>query len=665
MDIPLLPDIVAIFCLSIGVLLVCHQIKIPPIVGFLLTGVLCGPTALGLVQNPHAVELLAEIGVVLLLFSIGLEMSGEELMRLKRPVFVGGTAQVVLTIGAFMGLGVLIGQTWQESMMYGFLASLSSTAIVLSRLQQKAQSESPQGRLDFSVLIFQDIAVVPMMLAIPILAGRGDTDLGGMLVSAGRTLVILVGGWLLARHVVPRVMQLVLRTRSKELMLMTVLGLCFAIALGTASLGLSLALGAFLAGLLLSGSEYSLNVLEGILPFKDVFTSLFFISVGMLLDVDFLVHHLDKVFLFAALLILLKSVLSLPPMLLVGYPLRVSILAAMSLAQIGEFSFVLASSAVNGGLMDDDAYQMFLAASIVTMILTPTVMEAAPKVASFVSRYLHLPIDEEAAAPKDESLKDHLIIVGFGVGGKHLARTAREAGIPYVILEMNPDTVSRYGGKEPIHGGDASKPLVLEHFGIRNARVIAVVISDPSAVRAITAVARKLNPKVHIVVRTRFLGEVDALRRLGANDVIPEDFETSIEVFSRVLGYYLVPRQTIERFVNSIRHEYYNMARQLRMTGMDLPSLADEVLTGLEVVACKVEPGCALDGKRLTDTSLRRKYGVTVVGIRHAGQLIPSPGGDAFLHGDDTVFLFASPASLTTVMPFFHADPEPEKAEDL
>ena len=382
-------------------------------------------------------------GVVLclLLFSIGLEMSGEELMRLKRPVFVGGTAQVVLTVGAFLCLGVLTGQTWQQSMMYGFLASLSSTAIVLSRLQQKAQSESPQGRLDFSVLIFQDIAVVPMMLAIPILAGRGDTDLGGMLVSAGRTLVILVGGWVLARHVVPRIMQLVLRTRSKELMLMTVLGLCFAIALGTASLGLSLALGAFLAGLLLSGSEYSLNVLEGILPFKDVFTSLFFISVGMLLDVGFLVHHLDKVFLFAALLIFLKSILSLPPMLLVGYPLRVSILAAMSLAQIGEFSFVLARSAVNSGLMDNDGYQMFLAASIVTMMLTPTVMEIAPKVASFVSRHMHMPVDEEAAAQRDESLKDHLIIVGFGVGGKHLARTAREAGIPYVILEMNPDTL--------------------------------------------------------------------------------------------------------------------------------------------------------------------------------------------------------------------------------
>ncbi len=666
MTIPLLPDIVSIFCLSIGVLLVCHQIKIPPIVGFLLTGVLCGPSALGLVQNPHAVELLAEIGVVLLLFSIGLEMSGAELMRLKRPVFVGGTAQVLLTISAFTGLGVLTGYTWQQGMMHGFLAALSSTAIVLSRLQQKAQSESPQGRLAFSVLIFQDIAVVPMMLAIPILAGQGDTDIWHMLLSAGKTLLILVGGWALARYTVPRIMQLVLRTRSKELMLMTVLGLCFAIALGTASLGLSLALGAFLAGLLLSGSEYSLNVLEGILPFKDVFTSLFFISVGMLLDVSFFMHHMDKVFLAAALLILLKTLFTLPSMLLVGYPLRVSIIAAMSLAQIGEFSFVLARSARSGGLIDDMGYQLFLAASVMTMMLTPFVMDAAPKFALFVSRRLNRPIDDEPAPQGESPLKDHLIIVGFGVGGKHLARTARETGIPYVILEMNPDTVTRFSGKEPIHGGDASRPLVLDHFGIKKARVIAVVISDPAAVRAITAVARKLNPKVHIVVRTRFLGEVDELRRLGANDVIPEDFETSIEIFSRVLGHYLVPRQTIERFVNNIRHGYYHMARQLRMTGTALPSLADELFTGLEVVTVKVESGCPLMGKSLAESELRKKHGVTIVGIRHGEAIIPSPGGDAMLCGDDTVFLFASPSALTAAMPLFRAHPDEDgQPEDI
>ena len=663
MDIPLLPDIVSLFCLSIGVLLICHQVKIPPIVGFLLTGVLCGPTALGLVHNPHAVEILAEIGVVLLLFTIGLEMSAEELQRLKRPIFIGGSAQVALTVAAFCGLGVLMGRTVQEGVMFGFLAALSSTAIVLSRLQQKAQSESPQGRLDLAVLIFQDIAVVPMMLAIPMLAGHGETDVPGMLLSVGRTLVILLGGWFLARYLVPRIMKLVLRTRSKELMLMTVLGLCFAIAMGTAHMGLSLALGAFLAGLLLSGSEYSLNVLEGVLPFKDVFTSLFFISVGMLLDVNVLSEHVGVVFLVASMLILLKSLLSLPSMLLVGYPLRVSILAAMNLAQIGEFSFVLARSGVQSGLLDTETYQIFLASSIITMLFTPGIMEIAPRVASFVSRHCRAGTGEAEAATGEE-YRDHLVIVGFGVGGKHLARTAKETGIPYVILEMNPETVSRFGGKEPIHGGDASKPLVLTHFGIKTARVIAVVISDPTAVRAITAVARRLNPKVHIVVRTRFLGEVKELKRLGANDVIPEDFETSIEVFSRVLGHYLVPRQTIERFVDSIRHEYYDMERQLSMTGMGLPALADELLMGLEVVACKVERGSALAGQKLLETGMRQKYGVTVVGIRREGEIIPSPDGNAELLGGDTVFLFASPSALTTVMPLFRAPDFEEEDED-
>ena len=652
MDIPLLPDIVAIFCLSIGVLLVCHQIKIPPIVGFLLTGVLCGPTALGLVQNPHAVELLAEIGVVLLLFSIGLEMSGEELMRLKRPVFVGGTAQVVLTVGAFMCLGVLTGQTWQQSMMYGFLASLSSTAIVLSRLQQKAQSESPQGRLDFSVLIFQDIAVVPMMLAIPILAGQGDTDLGGMLISAGRTLVILVGGWVLARHVVPRIMQLVLRTRSKELMLMTVLGLCFAIALGTASLGLSLALGAFLAGLLLSGSEYSLNVLEGILPFKDVFTSLFFISVGMLLDVGFLVHHLDKVFLFAALLIFLKSILSLPPMLLVGYPLRVSILAAMSLAQIGEFSFVLAASGLAAGLLNDIGYQSFLALSVITMMLTPFLINLAPRAAALLTRGR----GKEASSPEAEqqktsTLKDHLIIVGFGISGKHLAQVAKESGIPYTILEMNPETVSRYKNKEPISHGDASQPVILEHLGVYTARVLAIIISDPAAVRAITLEARRMNPDLYIVARTRFITEVAPLRRLGANVVIAEEFETSIEVFNQVLTQYLVPRQDIDAFSARLRQQNYRMIRRMSSAADSLESVASR-LPEMGVQTMRLEAGSPLCGLSLAQSNLRREYAVTVVAVARSEQeVVASPPADFVMEAGDLLYLFGKTDKLFAVKP--------------
>ncbi len=657
MNIPLLPDIVTLFCLSIGVLLICHKIKMPPVVGFLLTGVLCGPSALALVKNIHAVELLSEVGVVLLLFTIGMEMSGEEIARLRKPIFVGGTVQVVLTIAASALIISLCGRTWQEGVMFGCLAALSSTAIVLSRLQQKAQSESPHARLVLAVMIFQDIAVVPMMLVIPFLAGQGNPsgNFTALLLSAARTVAVLGCGWVLARHIVPWIIRQVLYTRNRELLLMTVLGLCFAIAMGTAWLGLSLALGAFLAGLLLAGSEYSLNVLEGVLPFKEVFTSLFFISVGMLLDVQFFFGHIGSIVCFAAALIVLKSMFALPAPLAVGYPVKTAILAAMSLAQIGEFSFALARSAVDAGLLDTMGYQMFLAASILTMLLTPTVMNLSPRVAAYVYKVFHLKGSLEEPKPAHSDMHDHLIIVGFGIGGQHLARTAKEAGIPYIILEMNPETVDRYKGQEPIYGGDASLPLVLEHFGIHTARVITVVISDRSAVRAITATAHKLNPKIHIVVRTRFLGEVRELQQLGANDVISEDFETSIEIFSRVLGYYMVPIQTVERFVNTIRKEEYGSIHKLWMQGSDLSTLTDDVLNGLEVVACKVEAGSSIAECSLMDTALRRKYGVTVVGLRHKGEVIPSPGGTAVLHAGDTAFLFAAPEAISEAMHLFRA----------
>lgn len=664
MEIPLLRDIVAVFCLSIGVLLAFYRLHVPPIVGFLLTGVLSGPSALGLVQDMDAVELVAEFGVVLLLFTLGLEMSGKELARLRKPVLVGGPLQVGLTVLVFIGVTLLFGGGAAEGVFYGCLVALSSTALVMGRMQQQAQTESPQGRLILAVLLFQDIVTVPMMLAIPLLAGRTQADPASLLLSIGRTVVILGGGWILARHVVPRIMDQVMRTRSPELLLTTTLGLCLAIAMGTASLGLSLALGAFLAGLLLAGSEYSLSVVEGVLPFKNVFTSLFFISVGMLLDLSFFAQHLVEVLILVALIIGVKALMAFPAMLAVGYPVRVSVLSAVSLAQIGEFSFVLAKSGVDNGLMSNVHYQVFLAASILTMMLTPGLMTEAPKVAVFAARLASV-FGFTGAAENDEpegakpNLRDHLIIVGFGVGGQYLARTARESGIAYVILEMNPDTVRRYGGVEPIHQGDASSPLVLEHFGVREARVIAVVISDPAAVRGITSNAHKLNPKLHIVVRTRFLGEVRALRELGASDVIPEDFETSIEIFTRVLGHYLVPRQSIERFVNSIRRENYAMSRKLGVRGTDIGSLEQldgDMFSGLEVASVTVEAGSTVAGKRLAEIPLRQEHGVTVVGVRRQDEVIATPDGDTRLLGGDTAYLFARPEALSSVLPLFRVE---------
>lgn len=659
MDIPLLPDIARMFCLSLLVLLVCCKIRLPSIVGLLISGVLCGPTAFGLVENVRAVELLAEVGVVMLMFTIGLEMSGEELSRLKKPVFLGGTAQVGATILIFTPLSLVSGHSITEGVFFGCVAALSSTAIVLSLYQQKAQSESPQGRLALAVLIFQDLAIVPMMLIIPLLSGQQSAGAVQLLLSGARTVAILGGGWLLAKHVLPRLMLMVVRSRSRELLLIGTLGLCLAIAVGTAWLGLSLSLGAFIAGLLLAESEYSLSVVEGVLPFKMIFTSLFFISIGMLLDVDFAFTHVGPILLLAVALLLFKTLAALAAMLLLRYPLRTCLMAAMSISQIGEFSFVLARSGVEAGLLDSFGYQVFLASSILTMVATPFMMGAAPVVAGKVASLFGGRGEEDAAGEEDGSagetaggLRDHLMIIGFGIGGKHLARTARKAGIPYVVLEMNPDTVSRYRDTEPIHHGDAGDPMTLEHYGVKHARVLAVVISDRAAVRGVIHEARKLNPSLNIVARTRFVSEEAELRQLGAQAVISEDFETSIEIFVQVLGYYLVPQQTITGFVQEIRGEHYRMVRDLNLPGRNF-SLEDARLSDHAVSAVLVEPGAAVAGRSLLELDLRRLYNVTVVGILRKGQTLPSPGGEDRLQEGDTAYLFADAESLGKVIPLF------------
>lgn len=664
MDIPLLPDIARMFCLSLLVLLVCCKLRLPSIVGLLISGVLCGPTAFGLVENVRAVELLAEVGVVMLMFTIGLEMSGEELSRLKKPVFLGGTAQVAATILVFLPLSMAGGHSVAEGVFFGCIAALSSTAIVLSLYQQKAQSESPQGRLSLAVLIFQDLAIVPMMLLIPLLSGQQNAGAAELLLSGARTVGVLGGGWVLAKHVLPRLMLMIVRSRSRELLLIGTLGICLAIAIGTAWMGLSLSLGAFMAGLLLAESEYSLSVVEGVLPFKMIFTSLFFISIGMLLDVGFAFTHVGPILLLTLALLLFKTLAALAAMLLLRYPLRVCVMAAMSISQIGEFSFVLARSGVDAGLLDKLGYQVFLASSILTMVATPFMMNAAPWIAGKLAGFgRHKDADDAAWAEHGgetpDELRDHLMIIGFGIGGKHLARTARKAGIPYVVLEMNPDTVSRYRDSEPIHHGDASDPMTLEHYGVKRARVLAVVISDSAAVRGVIDGAHKLNPNLKIVARTRFVSEEAELRQLGAQAVISEDFETSIEIFAQVLGYYLVPQQTITGFVREIRGEHYRMARDLNLPGGKF-SLEEARLSDHAVSALLAEPGAAVTGKSLLELNLRRLHNVTVVGILRKGQTLPSPGGEDRLEEGDIAYLFADAESLGKVAPLFSPESGPD-----
>ena len=654
MEVPFLYEIVIIFLLSIVVTIVCNRLKLPATVGFLLTGVLCGPSLLGIVSNREAIDHVADIGVAMLLFTIGMELSGDALSRLKRPVFLGGSLQIGLTVLAITGIAVLEGSSYQKGVLWGCLVALSSSAIVLRLLQERGGSNTPTGRLALAILVFQDIMVAPMLLCVPLLAGTLNLSLESALFSVLWVALALGGVLLFARFGLDRLMEAVMRTRTREILLLTTLGLCMGMALLTSALGLSLSLGAFLAGLLLARSQYSMSVISGILPYRDVFMSLFFISVGMMLNVDFFGQHFFSIILSTLLFIAIKSLLTLPAVLIQGYPLRAAIITSLSLAQVGEFAFVLAASGLEAGLFDMTAYQNFLAVSVLTMMLTPGLIAIAPRLANRVAGWRNEKQLEDAKESSSEScpLEDHLIIVGFGISGKHLAHVAHESGIPYTILEMNPETVHRYHGKEPISHGDATQPVVLEHLGVEKARVLAIIISDPAAVRAITIEARRLNPNLYIVARTRFVTEVAPLRRLGANDVIAEEFETSIEVFSRVLTQYLVPRQDIDAFAARIRQMNYRMIR--RMSNAVDP--LDEVVSRLPdmgVQAMRLGADSPLCGLPLSRSGLRPKYGVTVVAIHRQGEIHASPEPQSCLEADDIIYLFGRTDKLYAVKPLF------------
>lgn len=654
MDVPFLYEIVVLFLLSIVVTIICNRLKLPATVGFLLTGVLCGPSLLGVVKNHEAIDQVAEIGVAMLLFTIGMELSGEALSRLKRPVFLGGTLQLGLTVLAVAGIAILYGTTWQQGVFWGCLVSLSSSAIVLRILQEKGTSNTPTGRLALAILVFQDIMVAPMLLCVPLLAGTLDLSFEKAFFSI-LWVVLSLGGVLLFAHFgLNRLMEAVMRTRTREILLLTTLGLCLGMALLTSALGLSLSLGAFLAGLLLARSQYSMSVISGILPYRDVFMSLFFISVGMMLNLEFFLEHFIVIICGTLIFVAVKCLLTLPAVLIQGYPLWAAIITGLSLAQVGEFSFVLAAQGLGAGLFNMQNYQNFLAVSVLTMMLTPGLIAIAPKMANLVAGRIGHKKDEKinAQEPERKELEDHLIIIGFGISGKHLAHVARESGIPYTILEMNPETVRRYRDKEPISHGDATQPIVLEHLGIEKARVLAIIISDPAAVRAIAIEARRLNPNIYIVARTRFVTEILPLHQLGANDVIAEEFEGSIEVFSHVLTQYLVPRQDIEEYAAHLRQANYRMIRRLSSPVDSLNEVVGR-LPDMGVQAMRIGPASALVGETLSTCGLRPKYGLTVVGVVRNGEVHASPGPDFLFENDDIVYLFGSTEKLLAVRPIF------------
>jgi CPA2 family monovalent cation:H+ antiporter-2 len=562
MEVPIIRDIVIIFALSIAVLLTCHRLKLPSVVGFLITGVLCGPHCLGLISKLDDVEKLATIGVVLLLFTIGMEFSVGNIIKYKAYFFGGGLIQVIGTIiaTAFIadfGLGKPLG----EAIFIGFLLALSSTAIVMRVLEEKGETESPHGRLTLGILIFQDIIAVPMMLLIPLLAGQGEEIAMGHVINFFKGIIVLFVMAIVAFRGVPKLLYYVARTKKHELFLVSLFTICFAVAWMTSSLGLSLSLGAFFAGLVISESEYSDEAVGNVLPFQEIFTSFFFVSMGMLLDLKFVMEQPFLILFLAFTVIAIKATVGAIAALTLGMSMRSAVMAAVAISQIGEFSFVLANSGMEHGLISDFNYQLFLSVSLVTMTIAPSLIDLSDKLAEVVKK---VPLPKRLVARQDLMVKEvhqeHVIIVGFGLRGRHLARAAKEFKIPYQILEMNPEIVKlEQANGEPIHFGDPSHDAVLMHIGIKHAKTMAVVINDAVATKRIIRLARELNPTLYIITRTPAIADVAKMFQIGADDVVADEFGSSLEIFTRVLQKSEVPKEEIARQAEIVKREGYQI----------------------------------------------------------------------------------------------------------
>jgi CPA2 family monovalent cation:H+ antiporter-2 len=657
MEYAFLTSLVIIFGVSAFVVFVLHHFRIPSLVGFLVAGVVIGPYGIGIIRDTHAVELLAEIGVILLLFTVGIEFSIARLLRMKKVVVAGGGLQMLLTTGFVVAAGVLISVNAADAVFFGFLVALSSTAIVLKLLAEKGETDSPHGRVMVGILIFQDLCIVPLMLLIPALSGEGVTAMD-IAVKMGKAVLIIAVVLVSARWLVPILLHQVVHTRSRELFIITIIILCMGIALLTARFGLSLALGAFLAGLIISESEYAHQATADILPFKDSFIGLFFVSVGMLMDVSYMTGNWQKITLAVAAIFALKVVTGIAAPLLIGTPLRASLHAGLGLAQIGEFSFVLAEAGRASALLSDDIYQVFLSASVLTMMATPFVLKTAPSLSAWVtSRHLLKKVDRLRRLSEADGFprkrQDHVIIIGFGLNGRNLAKVLKESEIPYIALEMNSETVREMKKKgEPIYYGDGTNKEILDKLNVRKARLLVIAISDPASTRRIVSVARHENPDIHIIVRTRYLGEVEDLVALGANEVIPEEFETSIEIFARVLDRYRFPRNVIIDMAERVRSNSYTALRS-----MDLPKRhlfgRDTLVPEIEMDGIRVQEGSPLAGRSIAQLGIRKKTGVTVIAVRRGAEVHANPDPDFLIQEGDIILFTGRRESMNKAVAYF------------
>jgi len=637
-------QLIIILGCSLPVIYLFNKIKLPSIIGFLITGVVIGPFGLKLIDDTAGIQSLAQIGVAFLLFTVGIEIPLSRFLKRLSEILLTGGLQVLCTFIAGVGIGLAMRLNVGQSIFIGFILAHSSSALVLKLLKDRADQDSAQGRISIGVILFQDVMVVPMMLLVPFLAAGSGPDallIGWKLV---KSLLIIVVILIAARRVIPAVLERLVGMNMRDVLVIASVVITMGIAWITESLGLSLAIGAFLAGLALSGTDYTHQIISDIHPFRDVFLSVFFVSFGMILNVDFLREHAGYVFLTSLMIILLKASIVMGLVGLLKYPLRVALISGVMLSQIGEFSFVLASQGFEHGIISDFSYQAFIGSSVLTFIVTPLLVSLVYYLGTRASVLgSRSDVEPEARA----QVSNHVIICGMGLNGRNLVRVLKETAINYVIVDLNFQKIKKLksGEERNTVWGDASEVEILRRASVEAARVMVIAISDRFLTKSCVVRAKALNPNLHVIVRTKYLADIEDLLAIGADDVIPEEFETSIQIFSRVLKIFHIPNSVILAQGNIIRNKSYGVFREVRYTQEAFDQIS-QILAQGTIETYYVAAASPIVGRSIREVNLKALSGAMIINIIRDNQTITNPPSEFVLQAADQLILFGDHGAI-------------------
>jgi CPA2 family monovalent cation:H+ antiporter-2 len=637
-------DLVLVVLAGLAGGLLAHRLGQPLLIGYILGGFLVGPHFPGpTVGDIRNVELLAEIGVALLLFALGLELRFSDLAPVRRLALIGGPVQVIVTAAlGYLFFESILGWDPIPSLWMGAMISLSSTMVVLKILMSQGQTASLAGRAMIGLLVVQDLAVVPMLVVLPRLGDfeRALPELGWALLQATLFLAAMI---LVGTRLMPFVLKRIVRWGSRELFLITVVALGVGIGYGTYLFGLSFAFGSFVAGMVLSESEFSHQALGEIIPLRDVFGLLFFASAGMLLDPGYLIGSPLAVLAAVGFVVAIKALVLGGLTRVFGYGGVTPWLVGFGLAQVGEFSFLIARAGVSAGALTQDQYGMALTLTLVTMMLAPSVMQ--------FGRFLHASwIRSHPSEIRIESfhlregIADHVVVVGYGRSGRAAASVMNRVGVPFVVIEVDHSLVeaAREQGLQTIWG-DASHAEVLEAAGVRQARLMLVAVSDAVSGRLAVEKARKLNPELRIVARALYPEHLTELANLGVYEAVQPEMEAGLEMVRQILTRYDIPAEEIARFTDTVRDDLYGPMWEGGFTARYhsiLEEIGDSSPVSIEWFTVPAET--AVEKRTVGDLEVRTGSGAVVVAVIHGRAVDPRPGPESEIHGGDRVALLGT-----------------------